>query len=111
MARAGDPDTANSQFFLMRDAYPRLEKQYTAAGRVIVGEDVVKAIKLGEPPTPPLDKMITVRLASDLPPADRPTVKVLKTSSPAFKAIVDAARDDKGADFSICDVSVPTAPQ
>jgi peptidylprolyl isomerase len=111
IARANDPDSANSQFFLMRDSYPKLEKQYTTAGRVIVGEDVVKAIKLGEPPTPPMDKMITVRLASDLPPEERPTVKVLKTSSPAFKAIVDADRDEKGADFSICDVSVPTLPK
>jgi peptidylprolyl isomerase len=111
MARANDPDSANSQFFLMREAYPKLEKQYTAAGRVIEGEDVVRAIKLGEPPTPPQDRMITVRLASDLPPADRPTVKVLKTSSAAFKAIVDEARDEKGADFSICDVTVPTLPK
>jgi peptidylprolyl isomerase len=110
MARAADPDSANSQFFLMREAYPKLEKQYTAAGRVIVGEDVVRAIKLGEPPTPPQDRMVTVRLASDLPPAERPTVKVLKTSSAAFKSIVDAARDDKGADFSICDVTIPTLP-
>jgi len=111
MARAADPDSANSQFFLMREAYPKLEKQYTAAGRVIVGEDVVRAIKLGEPPTPPQDKMISVRLASDLPPLERPTVKVLKTSSAAFKAIVDEARDEKGADFSICDVVVPTLPK
>ncbi len=111
MARANDPDSANSQFFLMRDAYPKLEKQYTAAGRVIVGQDVVRAIKLGEPPTPPLDKMITVRLASDLPPADRPTVKVLDTSSAAFKGMVDAARDDKGADFSVCDIAIPTLPK
>jgi len=111
MARANDPDSANSQFFLMRDAYPKLEKQYTAAGRVIVGQDVVKAIKLGEPPTPPLDKMITVRVASDMPPADRPTVKVLDTSSAAFKGIVDADRDDKGADFSICDIAIPTLPK
>jgi peptidylprolyl isomerase len=111
MARANDPDSANSQFFLMRDTYPKLEKQYTAAGRVIVGEDVVRAIKLGEPPTPPADKMITVRLASDLAPADRPTVKVLSTSSAAFKGIVDAARDEKGADFSACDVTIPTQPK
>jgi peptidylprolyl isomerase len=111
MARANDPDSANSQFFLMRESYPKLEKQYTTAGRVIAGQDVVRAIKLGEPPTPPLDKMITVRVASDLPPAERPTVKVLKTSSAAFKAIVDEARDEKGADFSICDVQIPTLPQ
>lgn len=111
MARANEPDTGNSEFFLMRESYPKLEKQYTAAGRVIVGQDVVRAIKLGEPPTPPMDKMITVRLASDLAPADRPTVKVLDTSSAAFKGMVDAARDDKGADFSVCDIAIPTLPK
>src|SRR5690606_21108681 len=29
MARAGDPNSANSQFFLMRSAYPSLDKRYT----------------------------------------------------------------------------------
>jgi peptidylprolyl isomerase len=111
IARANDPDSANSQFFLMREAYPKLEKQYTAVGRVIVGQDVVRAIKLGEPPTPPMDKMITVRVASDLPPAERPNVKVLDVSSAAFKGIVDAARDEKGADFSICDIAIPALLQ
>ncbi|MDP3400369.1 MAG: peptidylprolyl isomerase, partial [Brevundimonas sp.] len=34
MARDEDPDTANSQFFLMRQAYPSLDKRYTVWGRV-----------------------------------------------------------------------------
>ena len=34
-ARADNPDSANSQFFLMRAAYPMLEQRYTAFGRVI----------------------------------------------------------------------------
>ena len=46
----------------MRGPYPSLEKKYTAFGRVVIGEDVVRAIKLGEPPVDPQDKMITVRL-------------------------------------------------
>jgi peptidylprolyl isomerase len=107
MARSGDPDSANSQFFFMRGAYPSLEKKYTAWGRVVVGEDVVKAIKVGEPPADPQDKMITVRLGSDISPADRPKVYVLDTKTPAFKGMVDKIKDDKGADFSACDVEIP----
>jgi peptidylprolyl isomerase len=106
MARSGDPDSANSQFFFMRGPYPSLEKKYTAWGRVIAGQDVVKSIKVGEPPADP-DKMNTVRLGSDLSPADRPKLYVLDTKTLAFKGIVDKVRTEKGADFSACDVEIP----
>jgi peptidylprolyl isomerase len=33
---------------------------------------------------------------------------VLSTASPAFKSLVDATRAAKGADFSICDVDIPS---
>jgi peptidylprolyl isomerase len=108
MARAGDPDSANSQFFFMRGAYPSLNKKYTAWGRVIAGQDVVKAVKVGEPPTDPQDKMLTVRLGSDMPAAERPKIYVLDTKSAAFKAIIEKARDEKGSDFSVCDVDIPS---
>jgi peptidylprolyl isomerase len=107
MARTGDPDSANSQFFFMRGPYPSLEKKYTAWGRVIIGQDVVRSIKLGEPPADPQDKMLTLRLGSDLAPADRPKVYVLNTRSAVFKAIVDKVRAEKGADFSACDIDIP----
>ncbi len=107
MARTGEPDSANSQFFFMRGPYPSLEKKYTGWGRVVLGQEVVRAIKLGEPPADPQDKMLTVRLGSDLPPTDRPKVYVLDTKTPVFKAIVDKARTEKGADFSACDLDIP----
>lgn len=107
MARAGSPDSANSQFFLMRATYSSLNQKYTAFGRVVVGEDVVKLIKVGEPVEAPQDRMIQVRLASDMAPADRPTVRVLDTTSAAFRGIIDKVADEEGADFSICDVDVP----
>ena len=106
MARDEDPDTANSQFFLMRQAYPSLDKRYTAWGRVLVGLDVVRAIKTGEPVQDP-DRMTRVRVLADLPEADRPKVYVLDAGSPAFARIVAAARKAKGADFSVCDVEAP----
>ena len=53
MARTNEPDTANSQFFIV--FYPRfaLDRKYTVFGRVIGGMDVVDAIERGEPPASP----------------------------------------------------------
>jgi peptidylprolyl isomerase len=48
MARAQDPDSANSQFFIMFDEGHFLNGQYTVVGRVTDGLDVLDAIKRGE---------------------------------------------------------------
>ncbi|MDP2739696.1 MAG: peptidylprolyl isomerase [Pseudorhodobacter sp.] len=48
MARANDPNSANSQFFIMFVSDPRYDGQYTIVGRVIEGMEVVDAIKKGE---------------------------------------------------------------
>ena len=48
MARSQDPDSANSQFFIMFAPGPFLNGQYTVVGRVTEGMDVVDAIKRGE---------------------------------------------------------------
>ena len=107
MARDEGPDTANSQFFLMRQAYPSLDKRYTAWGMVVQGLHVVRAIKTGEPVAPPQDRMLSVRLASDLPAAARPRVELADPAAPAFTRGVARARAARGADFSVCDVAVP----
>ena len=44
MARAMDPDSAGSQFFIMHEAAPHLDGQYAAFGKIIEGMDVVDAI-------------------------------------------------------------------
>jgi peptidylprolyl isomerase len=48
MARAQDPDSANSQFFIMFEEGAFLNGQYTVVGRVTDGMEVVDAIKRGE---------------------------------------------------------------
>ncbi|MEP5730931.1 MAG: peptidylprolyl isomerase [Sulfitobacter sp.] len=47
MARSQNPNSANSQFFIMFDAGHFLNGQYTVVGRVTAGQDIVDAIKLG----------------------------------------------------------------
>jgi peptidylprolyl isomerase len=106
MARGEDNDSANSQFFLMRQPYPSLEKRYTAWGRVIDGLSVVRAIKVGEPVVDP-DRMTRVRILADIPAAERPTVRVMDTGGPAFRALVQRTRTARGADFSPCDIEIP----
>jgi peptidylprolyl isomerase len=50
MARAQDPNSANSQFFIMFDEGYFLNGQYTVVGKVTGGQDVIDAIKLGTGP-------------------------------------------------------------
>jgi len=49
MARAQNPNSANSQFFIMFDETPSLNGQYTVVGEVVSGMDVVDKIKKGSP--------------------------------------------------------------
>lgn len=109
MARGENPDSANSQFFLMRQAYPSLEKRYTAWGRVISGLDVVRSIKLGEPVPDPQDRMDKVRILADMPAGERPkVVRVIDPKSPWFKAEVESVRASMGADFTPCAIRTPS---
>jgi cyclophilin family peptidyl-prolyl cis-trans isomerase len=68
MARTNEPDSANSQFFIV--FYPRfaLDNKYTVFGRVIGGMDVVDRIERGEPPENPT-RIVRASLGTDgVPP-------------------------------------------
>jgi cyclophilin family peptidyl-prolyl cis-trans isomerase len=52
-ARADNPDSANSQFFIMFVPNSSLDGKYTVIGRVVKGMDVVDTIAPGEPPADP----------------------------------------------------------
>jgi len=65
MARASDPNSANSQFFIMFADGAFLNNKYTVVGEVVSGMDVVDKIKRGEPVADP-DKMLKVQVASDI---------------------------------------------
>ncbi len=66
MARAMDPDSAGSQFFIMHEDAPHLDGQYAAFGQVLEGMDVVDriaAVKTGwgdKPLTPQVMDKVTV---------------------------------------------------
>lgn len=76
MARSQDPNSANSQFFIMFEPQTHLDGGYTVVGQVVEGMDVVDAIKrgrgqngavIGQP-----DRMVVVRVREDDPVAPPP---------------------------------------
>ncbi len=84
MARTNEPDTANSQFFIV--FYPRfaLDRKYTNFGRVIAGMDVVDAIVRGEPPTAPT-RVVQASLLSE----NKPRPVIAPTAVPASAITAD----------------------
>ena len=48
MARASDPDSADSQFYITLAPQPHLDKSYTVFGQVIEGMDAVRKIQVGD---------------------------------------------------------------
>jgi len=60
MARASDPDSASSQFFICFDDASFLDNDYTVWGKVVSGMEAVDAAEKGEPPANPT-KIISMR--------------------------------------------------
>ena len=63
MARASNPDSGDSQFFICFDDATFLDGQYTAWGKVIEGMDNVDKIKRGEPVQNP-DKIVKATMGA-----------------------------------------------
>lgn len=108
MARSQDPDSANSQFFLMTGDNDSLNGLYAAFGRVVAGLEVARALQPGsesnngqvENP----DVMDRVRSAAAMPEGQRPGVRVMSLTNPAFIAEVERVRAERGARFTVCDI-------
>lgn len=93
MARASEPDSANSQFFIV--FYPRfsLDNNYTNFGRVISGMEFVDAINRGEPPAEP-----SVILQASLKSQNKPV--------PNYAAIA-ATKAESEAEITVDALSAP----
>lgn len=107
MGRQAGIDTANSEIFFMRAPARRLDHDYAVWGVVVQGLDVVRAVKVGEPPTDP-DRMVRVRVAADLPASERPRIEMMNTGGPAFRKLAAGVQRRLGAAFSVCDVAIPS---
>ena len=122
ISRDNPPDSGNGSglYAAIGQAPRRLDRNLTVVGRVVEGMDQLSALPRGHGPlgfyadpkhrTPILD----VRVAADLPPAQRPDIEILRTDSPTFQRLLEATRNRHDAFYAtpagkveICGVSVP----
>lgn len=123
-ARGNDPDSATTEFYIVIGEAPRrLDRNLTAFGRVLSGMQYLQKLQRGNPDVAmgviadpaKRDTIIRVRLASELPPAQRPTFEVMRTDSKAFAALLESKRHPAPEFYGnkpfpildICGVTVP----
>ena len=92
-ARDSGNDTARTEFYIVIGEAPRrLDRNLTAFGRVIDGLQYLQKLNRGDPAVDAgviqdvskRDRILSVRLAADIPTAQRPHYQVLRTESDAF---------------------------
>jgi peptidylprolyl isomerase len=100
-ARDNAPDTASTEFYIVIGEAPRrLDRNLTAFGRVLDGLQYIQKLERGNPDVDlgvihdekARDPILRVRIAADLPAAQRPDYRVMRTESAAFAKVIDGRR-------------------
>jgi peptidylprolyl isomerase len=122
---AGRGDTADSgggaELFVVTGHAPRhLDRNITAFGRVVRGIERLSSLPRGTGTLGFYEKpgervpVLSLKVAADLPAADRPALEVLRTDRPAFRALVEARRHRREEWFlepvgrvELCNVPLP----
>jgi peptidylprolyl isomerase len=122
VARDVAPDSGNGSalYAIIGQAPRRLDHNLAVAGRVLQGMPYLSALPRGNGPMGFYEKasertpILSVKLASELPPAQREKIQVLRTDSPTFTAMIDNARHGHNAFYpvpvgklGICDIHAP----
>jgi len=119
--RANDPDSGGTELYIVNGPAQRyLDRNTTVFGRVLVGMDAIQALKRTQDLSGAVElkaddnviKQIVV--ASQLPPAQRPQLEVMRTDSVSFKRLL-AARKNRNEDWFLyqhnyidaCGVPIP----
>jgi cyclophilin family peptidyl-prolyl cis-trans isomerase len=122
VGRDNPPDSGNGSalYAVIGQAPRRLDRNLAVIGRVLDGMPLLSSLPRGTGPMGFYDKpsqqvaIQSVRLAADLPAAQRPSIEVLRTDSKTFAALVDAKRNRRDAFYTvpagkidICSIDVP----
>jgi peptidylprolyl isomerase len=105
MAHVEAANSGESQIFFMLARAQNLEAAYTAWGRVVIGQDVLGRLAVGAPPPTP-DRIVTARLAADIPEAQRPVLEVANPEGPAVARQVRDHQRRNGLPPGPCDVTL-----
>ncbi|MEO6113956.1 MAG: peptidylprolyl isomerase [Sphingomicrobium sp.] len=104
MARSDEPNSANSQFFLMLAPRFSLDHKYSAFGRVIEGMAAVDGMAVGEPPAEPT-RIVRASIGGPLP-----APPVLAAAPPVLAAVPVAAPAPVPAAAPVAEPAPAAAP-
>ncbi len=114
-------DTASTEFYVTLQPQRYLDRNLTVAGRVIDGMEHLQALRRVEPASGPEgdlgETIVSMRIASDLPQAERKPLEVLASGTQTFADYIEARRNRAEAFFvhrpdyiDICQIPVPVRP-
>ncbi|MEX0645940.1 MAG: peptidylprolyl isomerase [Parvularculaceae bacterium] len=120
IAREEKPDTASTEFYIALQPQRYLDRNLTVVGRVVDGMQHVQALRRVQPTAEPSsaddlgEKILSIKVAADVPAAERTALEILDSGRPAFDAFVEARRNRPEGFFTfrpnfidICQLPVP----
>lgn len=122
VGRDNGPETGNGSalYAVIGQAPRRLDRNLAVVGRVLEGMPLLSGLPRGTGPmgfyAAPAQRTTiqSVRLAADLPVAQRPSLEVLRTDSSTFTALIEAKRNRRDAFYAVpagkvdlCGIDVP----
>lgn len=121
LGRENGHNTASTEFYITLQPQRYLDRNLTVFGRVVAGMEYLQALRRVEPPQTEDDdlgdKIVAVRVAADVPEAERTNLEILRSDRPAFDAYVEARRNRADAFFfyrpdyiDVCQLPVPVRP-
>jgi peptidylprolyl isomerase len=124
VGRDDPPESDGTEMYAVIGHAPRhLDRNVALVGRVLEGVQLLSSLPRGsgemgfyvaaERPIP----IVSLRVAADVPEAERTSIEVLRTGSPTFRAVLDARRNRREAWFKfnpahieLCNVPLPVRP-
>jgi cyclophilin family peptidyl-prolyl cis-trans isomerase len=126
VGRDNGADSANgsSLYVVTGQAPRRLDRNITVVGRVVAGMPLLSTLPRGPEPMGFYDKremmvpIKSVRLAADVPEAERSKYEVMRTESATYRAVLEATRNQGGPwvkvaakHINVCDAQIPVREQ
>lgn len=116
--REDGPDTASTEFYIALQPQRYLDRNMSVFGRVIDGMQHLQMLRRVEPPESKDadigEKIVSIRLAADLPAEARPSFEILDSARPAFAEFAEARRNRPESFFhyradhlDVCQMPVP----
>ncbi len=121
LGRGDEKDTAATEFYVALQPQRYLDRNMTVFGRVVAGMEHLQALRRVAPAEKPDgdlgEKIVAMRVAADVPEAERTNFEILRSDRPAFDAYIEARRNRPEAFFhyrpdhlDVCQFGVPVRP-